>query len=67
MFSDPVIDKEKSIKLVLHILKVEGEYIPTLELVYPNEDSLNLESLMAIRDGIDYSQLKINKVLDSLL
>lgn len=63
-FFEPVIDKENSIKMIIHILSIDNEYVSTLELEYPDEDSLSRESLFAMLESIEVCRQKIEKVLD---
>lgn len=67
MFSQPNIDKDKSIKIIIHTLLVENEYVPTLEIVFPTEEDMTIEVLFAMREAIDFANNKINKVLDSMI
>jgi hypothetical protein len=64
MFKNPNIDVSQSIQMIVHVVKHEGEYTPVLELVLPDEDSLNLEMLFAMRDALDFSYKKIDKIIE---
>jgi hypothetical protein len=66
MFSDPVIDREKSIELVVHLLKIENEYVPSIELIYPSEEEMTKESFLALREAVVYLSQKVEKVLDGI-
>lgn len=64
MFKNPDIDRSKSIQMIIHVLKLDNEYSPALELVFPDEDSLTLESLFAMRDAVEFAETKIERAID---
>jgi hypothetical protein len=67
LFKSPDIDKTKSVKMVVHVLKNEDEYIPALELIFPeNGEDLTMEMLFAMREALQDGYRKIDKIIDTL-
>lgn len=68
MFEEPIVDEKNSIKLIIHITKLkEKGYTTNLEVVYPTEDDISIESLLAIRDGLDYCSSLLENIIDAAI
>jgi hypothetical protein len=66
MFKKPDIDTSESIEMVVYVLKLDnGEYVPYLELKYPEEMNMTMETLLGMREGLDFTLKKLTKVIDS--
>jgi hypothetical protein len=66
MFQTPDIDVENSAKIIIHLLKTENEFVPVLELSFPDENDVDVEMLLEMRKALDHCSLKIDKIIDKL-